>query len=35
MTLWIIGSLLFTGMISLTLAMIDILGGDYHADGER
>mgnify|MGYP001578651969 CR=1 FL=1 len=35
MTLWIIETLLFMGMISLIWAMLDIRGSDYHADGER
>lgn len=35
MTLWIIESLLFAGMVSLILAMLDILGGDSHVENER
>ena len=35
MTLWMIETLLFIGMVSLIWAMLDILGGDYPADGER
>jgi len=35
MTLWIIESLLFAGMVSLILAMLDILGGDPHVENER
>ena len=35
MTLWMIETLLFIGMVSLIWAMLDILGGDHPADGER
>jgi hypothetical protein len=35
MTLWIIEILLLMWMVALIWTMLDILGGDYHADGER
>ena len=35
MTLWIIESLLFAGMVSLIWAMLDMLGGDPHVENER
>lgn len=35
MTLWIIESLLFMGMVALIWAMLDILGCDHHAENER
>jgi hypothetical protein len=35
MTLWIIETLLFAGMVSLIWAVLDILGGDHCADAER
>jgi hypothetical protein len=35
MALWIIETFLFIGMVSLIWALLDILGSDYHADGER
>ncbi len=35
MTLWIIESLLFAGMVSLIWAILDILGGDPHVENER
>ena len=35
MTLWIIETLLFMGMVALIWALLDSLGGDPHADGER
>jgi hypothetical protein len=35
MTLWMIETLLFAGMVSLIWAMLDMLGGDHCADAER
>jgi len=35
MTLWIIETLLFMGMVALIWAMLDILGGDYHVGNDR
>jgi hypothetical protein len=35
MTLWVIEILLLMGLVTLIWAMLDILGSDYHADGER
>ena len=35
MTLWMIETFLFIGMVSLIWAMLDILGGDPHVENER
>jgi hypothetical protein len=35
MTLWIIETLLFMGMISLIWTILDILGGNHHVENER